>query len=226
MPYFQGGRGRLHYRIRAVPRPRAVVALLPGSGQHSGHYQRFARALSARGIETWALDTAGQGLSEGDPDNPGAPAELAADARAFTDLIRARHPDVPLVVVGHSLGAATALTAWLECAAVVLTGTPARAVAALPEVPAHPPVLALHGVDDRRAPIDPIREWTARGRSIGLREYADAGHDLLHEPVHARVTADIAKWIDGVVAEWHDDRMNRARERGTGAISGEGGSAR
>jgi alpha-beta hydrolase superfamily lysophospholipase len=61
------------------------------------------------------------------------------------------------------------------------------------------PVLALHGVDDRRAPIDAIRDWTTRQPSVRLHEYADAGHDLLHEPVHARVTTDIADWIHGVL---------------------------
>ncbi|MBF6174554.1 alpha/beta hydrolase [Nocardia blacklockiae] len=201
MPFFDGPRGRLHCRQWAVPEARAVFALLPGTGQHSGHYHRFARGLGAASIETWALDVPGQGLSEGDPRAPGTIDELVADARGFLALVRARRPGVPLIVGGHSLGAATALAALPECAGLVLTGTPRRAVEAPP--PTGLPVLVLHGVDDRRAPIDAVRDWTTRVRSVGLRlrEYADAGHDLLHEPVRARVTADIAEWIQGVVAE-------------------------
>ncbi|MCM6775790.1 alpha/beta fold hydrolase [Nocardia sp. CDC159] len=210
MPFFEGARGRLHYRIWPVAEPVAVVALFPGTGQHSAHYHRFARALGARSIETWALDVPGQGLSEGDPAAPGTPAELAPDARGLAELLRAERAGTPLFVVGHSLGAATALAAGIDCAGLVLTGTPTRAAASCPELPARPPVLALHGVDDRRCPIDAIRQWTARQRSVGLREYADAGHDLLHEPVHARVTADIAEWIDGVRAEWRGVEVNRA----------------
>ncbi|WP_216903457.1 alpha/beta hydrolase [Nocardia alni] len=208
MPFFEGARGQLHYRRWAVPRPLAMVQWLPGTGQHSGHYHRFARGLGARGLEVWGLDTSGQGLSEGDPQAPGTLDELVADARAFALAIRRESPGIPLVVAGHSLGAATAVAmvsgttgSDLGYAAMVLTGTPKRATAGYPALPPDLPVLALHGVDDRRAPIDSVRDWTARGQSVGLREYADAGHDLLHEPVHAKVTADIVEWIRDVVVE-------------------------
>lgn len=240
MPYFDGSRGRLHYRRGSVDHPSAALALLPGIGQHSGHYHRFARALGASGIELWTLDTSGHGLSEGDPDRPGTLPELAADALAFLSRIRTNTPK-PLFLMGHSLGAATALATLREpgtpLAGLVLCGTPesvldgrspksARGVedarlgdphaaaditraraprsdAARPsgrrsdEEPVLPeglPVLVVHGVDDRRAPIARVREWANRA-PIVFHEYADAGHDLLHEPVHAQVTTDIAEWI-------------------------------
>ncbi len=202
MPYFQGARGRLHYRSwpAADPGPVAMVGFLPGSGQHSGHYHRFGRALARWNIETHCLDTAGQGLSEGDPRAPGTFSELAADAAILATLIRSERCDVPFVLAGHSLGAATCLAVAArpepsDCVAMVLTGTPKRAVAPDAGPPPDIPILALHGVDDRRAPIGAVRDWTARHRSVGLHEYPDAGHDLLHEPVHAVVTADIAEWI-------------------------------
>ncbi|NKY85971.1 alpha/beta hydrolase [Nocardia veterana] len=206
MPYFPGARGRLHYRIWPVDGsadPAALVVFLPGSGQHSGHYHRFGRALGRRSIELWCLDTSGQGLSEGDPQAPGTLAELAADAAALVRCAEARHRAAPLLLAGHSLGAATALAAaglpeLSRCAGMVLTGTPRRALGAGSQPPPGMPVLALHGVDDRRAPIDAVREWAARHPSVGLHEYPDAGHDLLHEPVQAAVTGDIAEWIGEV----------------------------
>ncbi|WP_227980289.1 alpha/beta hydrolase [Nocardia spumae] len=216
MPYFQGARGRLHYRCRPSDSadPVAVVVFLPGSGQHSGHYHRFGRALGRWGIETRCLDTAGQGLSEGDPEAPGTLTELAADAAALAALTRAERPGVPFFLAGHSLGAASCLVAaglpeLSGCAGSVLTGTPKRALDPSVVPPPELPVLALHGVDDRRAPIDAVRDWAARHRSVGLHEYADAGHDLLHEPVHAAVTADIAEWIRAVA-----DRRHGATEVG------------
>ncbi|MEV0079431.1 alpha/beta fold hydrolase [Nocardia neocaledoniensis] len=195
MPYFDSARGRLHYRHWSVDAAAATVVLLPGTGQHSGHYHRFAAALerTAR-IELWTLDTAGQGLSEGDPDAPGTIDELAADARGLLAEIGA---GTRPVLMGHSLGAVTALTVAAEnpddLGGLVVCGTPRRAAEIAP--PARLPVLAVHGVDDRRAPIDVIRLWTARHGSVDLREYADAGHDLLHEPVQQRVAADIAEWV-------------------------------
>ncbi|MFC8530185.1 alpha/beta hydrolase [Nocardia sp. NPDC057227] len=200
MPYLTGARGRLHYRRRPLADPRAVLVLLPGSGQHSGHYHRFAALLGRAEIEAWLLDTAGQGLSEGDPAAPGTLAELTADAAALLGAVRAERPAEPLVLMGHSLGAATALGLLADSApalaGLVLCGTPPRAIAAPP--PPGLPVLAVHGVDDRRTPIDPVRDWTARHESVHLCEYSDAGHDLLHEPVHAKVGADIAAWVQDV----------------------------
>ncbi|MFD6102004.1 alpha/beta hydrolase [Nocardia salmonicida] len=196
MPYFDSERGRLHCRCWSIDQPAARLALLPGTGQHSGHYHRFAAALRPAGIELWTLDTSGQGLSEGDPDAPGTIDELTADAREFLALVRADHRDAP-VLMGHSLGAMTALSLAREVpselAGLVLCGTPRRVADLAPDPGLA--ILAVHGVDDRRAPIDVIRLWTARHRSVDLREYADAGHDLLHEPVQHRVAADIAEWV-------------------------------
>ncbi|MFF2088318.1 alpha/beta hydrolase [Nocardia sp. NPDC058176] len=200
MPYFDGPRGRLHYRRWPVEDDAAVIVLLPGTGQHSGHYHRFAAALRSAGIELWTLDTSGQGLSEGDPDAPGTVAELAGDARGLLELVRSEAGAAP-VLMGHSLGAVTALAVAAEnpggLGGLVVCGTPRRALDNLPDLGLS--VLAVHGIDDRRAPIDAIRLWTARHRSVDLREYADAGHDLLHEPVQHRVAADIAAWVRAAV---------------------------
>ncbi|WP_280232636.1 alpha/beta hydrolase [Nocardia cyriacigeorgica] len=238
MGYFDGARGRMHYRRWPDEHRVAVLVLLPGIGQHSGHYHRFARVLRGAGIEMWALDTAGHGLSEGDPEQPGTLRELVDDAAALLELVRAQVPETPLILMGHSLGAVTALGALGAAlpaateaeadtgrgtgalaadyplvpsipvdalAGLVLSGVTGRALgggaadAAGTPLPATLPVLAVHGLDDRRAPIDAVRVWTGRHKWVDLREYADAGHDLLHEPVHARVGADIAEWTLGVV---------------------------
>ncbi|MGV9415608.1 alpha/beta hydrolase [Nocardia sp. NPDC003693] len=236
MPFFDGPRGRLHHRHWPAADAVASVALLPGIGQHSGHYHRFARVLNTARIDLWTLDTAGHGLSEGDPAHPGTLTELAADAHAFL----ARIPPTPLVLMGHSLGAATALATVgavpalvpphptpPPLAALILCGTPrtvlhgappqsarpapaagsapppARSGSAAPastpgtepQLPPRLPALVVHGVDDRRAPVDAVRAWVRRQPGADYLEYPDAGHDLLHEPVHAEVAADIAAWV-------------------------------
>jgi alpha-beta hydrolase superfamily lysophospholipase len=236
MPFFDSARGRMHYRRWPVENRIAVAVLLPGMGQHSSHYHRFARSTQAVGVEQWALDTRGHGLSEGDPSDPGTLVQLVADARRLVELVRAELPRTPLILMGHSLGAVTALgllgsavpdlatatddlggleakypltpsLAAADLAGLVLSGVPKRALGAgAPGAPGIPlpstlPILAVHGVDDRRAPIDAMRVWTRRHESVDLREYVGAGHDLLHEPVHARVAADIAEWMQGVVVE-------------------------
>ncbi|GGL08167.1 alpha/beta hydrolase [Nocardia jinanensis] len=221
MGFFDGVRGRLHYRDRPVEEAAAGLVLLPGTGQHSGHYHEFARQLNHAGITVWTLDPAGQGLSEGDPAARPVLSELVADAAGFFALAHEQAPHLPLTLMGHSLGALTALAVLgatppaLDPAVaanpalpadllggLVLCGTPSRALGDRPgtAAPRLPPVLAVHGVDDRRAPIDPVRAWVRERDSVELREYADAGHDLLHERVRTRVTADIVQWTQEIVA--------------------------
>ncbi|NUS43533.1 MAG: alpha/beta fold hydrolase [Mycobacteriaceae bacterium] len=202
MSFFDGPRGALHDRRWLAGAPAAGVALLPGLGQHPGHDHRVARALGAAGVETWGLDTAGHGLSEGDPERPGSLPELAADAQALLTVVRAERPTDAVIFVGHSLGAATAVTAvraGLDCTGLIVIGTPSSVLgkdgSRGPALPDDLAVLALHGVDDRRAPVAAVRTWSARHPRMTLREYPDAGHDLLHEPVHRAVTADIVDWI-------------------------------
>ncbi|MGW1742326.1 alpha/beta hydrolase [Nocardia sp. NPDC001965] len=221
MGFFEGVNGRLHFRDRTVEDAATGLVLVPGTGQHSGHYHEFARQLNQAGISVWTLDPAGQGLSEGDPAADPVLSDLVAGAAGLFALARAQAPGLPLVLMGHSLGAVTALAVLGATppvldpgvvthaavsadvpAGLVLCGTPARALddrrgAAAPQLP---PVLAVHGVDDRRAPIDPVRAWARQRDAVELREYIDAGHDLLHERVRTRVTADIVQWTQEIVA--------------------------
>ncbi|MFK4357758.1 alpha-beta hydrolase superfamily lysophospholipase [Rhodococcus sp. 27YEA6] len=198
MPFFDGRTGQVHFRhwpAAGGAVPTVSLVFLHGLGQHSGQYHRFAGAMTASGIDVWAIDHTGHGLSEGDP-GVGAPlSDLAADAAALAGIALAELPEVPQAVMGHSLGAVTALTMLAhrdhDFASAVLCGIPRSAVeqhgwAELSD--AGIPVLVVHGTDDRIAPVDPVRDWARTLRNVEMREFEDAGHDLLHEKVHASVT--------------------------------------
>lgn len=202
MPFFDGPGGLVHYRHWPVAHPRTGVLLLHGLGQQSADYHRFSRFLNRHDIEVWGIDHRGHGLSQGEIlDDP--PIDLlAAAALQLVSIIRATTAN-PLAVVGHSLGAGTILIALQsdaavakELSSVTLIGTPERAHTL--DVPAPPvPTLVLHGHDDRRAPIGPVRAWCAARPGVILREIPDGGHDLLHEPVHRSVTEMILDFIVG-----------------------------
>lgn len=200
LTFFPGAVGRVHWRCWPVDDARAAVVFAHGFNQHTGHYHRFAAGLAAHGIALWGLDLAGHGLSEGEPGTPGQVTDHAEDFAALTGL--AAGSGLPLVAMGHSLGAATVLatlqTGGRPFGGVVLCGTPRTA--ALPATAdslraADLPVLLVHGVDDRLAPLDPVRRWAASVPRARLNAYEDAGHDLLHEPVHRRVTSDVADFV-------------------------------
>jgi alpha-beta hydrolase superfamily lysophospholipase len=67
-------------------------------------------ALAAGGVATYAYDQRGFGAAPNRGVWPGS-ATLAADAAAAARLVAARHPGLPLVMVGESMGGAVLLLA-------------------------------------------------------------------------------------------------------------------
>ncbi|MBZ9656809.1 alpha/beta hydrolase [Phyllobacterium lublinensis] len=90
--------------------PRALIQINHGVSEHSGRYGRFARFLNARGFHVYAHDHRGHGLTKA----PGAPAGRFAqsnglalvldDVDAINELSHSRHPGLPVIVFGHSMG--------------------------------------------------------------------------------------------------------------------------
>lgn len=94
--------------------PEAVVLGLHGFGDYGRAFTPLEPALvSAAGMALYAYDQRGFGATV----NPGAwpgRESLVADARAMVALLRRRYPDIPLYVVGESMGGAIALLAQAE----------------------------------------------------------------------------------------------------------------
>ncbi|MCZ4079116.1 alpha/beta hydrolase [Rhodococcus sp. H36-A4] len=88
MPFFDGVSGPIYYRQWAAEVPRVSVVFLHGYGEHSGLYHRLADSSSSDGVEFWALDHLGHGLSPGDRGNFGSLREMGDDATALTSLAR------------------------------------------------------------------------------------------------------------------------------------------
>jgi pimeloyl-ACP methyl ester carboxylesterase len=128
MPEFEGVAGTVYYRHWSAPAPKAKVVFLHGYGEHSGLYHRFGAFLNARGIDVWAPDAIGHGLSDGERGNPGSLADLRLNAEGLMKVTATVHSTLPMVLVGHSMGAMTAADLATQnpgprCG-VVLTGIP------------------------------------------------------------------------------------------------------
>ena len=133
MPFLDHESGPVYYRHWAATDPRAAVVFLHGFGEHTGLYHRYGFALNAAGIDLWAVDQFGHGLSPGARGQLGTIEESSALAESLTQLAEAARPGIPVVAQGHSFGAVVTLFRVLEnpgrYRAAVISGAPLVPVA-------------------------------------------------------------------------------------------------
>lgn len=113
--YDQGRRkiapGRSAYWQAWLPQDlvRAVVVIVHGVHEHSGRYAQVGNRLASRGYAVYAADHRGHGRSDGRRANIERMTLIAADLISFVRFATGRHPDLPVFMVGHSLGGLIAL---------------------------------------------------------------------------------------------------------------------
>ncbi|MFH1215084.1 MAG: alpha/beta hydrolase [Pseudomonadota bacterium] len=104
--------------------PRAVMIALHGYNDYSNFIQEAALFFNGRGIAVYAYDQRGFGNSP----NPGrwcGHEAMCRDLRTIMELARKRHPDIPLYLLGDSMGGAVIMSAenpenHLACDGVIL----------------------------------------------------------------------------------------------------------
>jgi pimeloyl-ACP methyl ester carboxylesterase len=176
--------------------PRGLVLMLHGGtpqslepvGTRSGSLWRMQvlrdalqRDLLGAGHALWLLRYARRGWNGGTTRSP------VPDARWALDQVRAAYGDVPVVLLGHSMGARTAIR--------VADDPNVRGVVALaPWFAAGDPVAALagkdllvaHGLRDRITSARSSRAYTERAAAVAARAeffpMGGAGHYLLYRP--------------------------------------------
>ncbi|CAO3436068.1 alpha/beta hydrolase [Azospirillum argentinense] len=90
--------------------PRAAVLALHGYNDYSNAFDGAGRSLAARGIAVYAYDQRGFGATRNTGIWPGTDT-LVADLKAAVSQIHARHPGLPVYLMGESMGGAVVLTA-------------------------------------------------------------------------------------------------------------------
>jgi len=101
--------------VLATGPARGVVQINHGLAEHAARYQRFARFLAAHGYHVYVHDQRGHGATRAPDSIPGAFAtkdgasKVIADVAAIHALINKRHPGVPVITFGHSMGGLVAL---------------------------------------------------------------------------------------------------------------------
>ena len=83
---------------------KGVLAIVHGLGEHSGRYCSVVRAAVDAGYAVYGFDNQGHGQSEGQRGHIRRWQDYRDNVQAFLWLVRQQEPDVPLFVMGHSLG--------------------------------------------------------------------------------------------------------------------------
>jgi len=93
--------------------PRAVVLALHGFNDYSRAFLSFGQYLAARNITLIAYDQRGFGRTEGRRYWHGSE-KMTADLRTMARLLKRKYKDVPLFIMGDSMGGAVILAAQKE----------------------------------------------------------------------------------------------------------------
>src|SRR3954447_23496602 len=145
---FQGRQVEIAGSVWPNPDPRRIVILAHGYGEHLGRYDHVAGVLVGRGAVVAGPDHVGHGRSDGERVVVTGFARVDEDLHTVVRRMRERHPGLPLVLVGHSMGgmigARYAQLHGDELAGLVLSGpvlgtwTAATDMLALDEIPDDP----------------------------------------------------------------------------------------
>jgi alpha-beta hydrolase superfamily lysophospholipase len=112
---------------------RGVVQIAHGMSEHAKRYDGFANVLTLAGYAVYANDHRGHGRTANSPDNLGHFSEadgwsLAVDdLNELTKLIKEENKDLPIILLGHSMGSFLAKSYvqkyGKDLAGLILSGT-------------------------------------------------------------------------------------------------------
>ena len=95
-------------------RPKAVLALIHGLGEHTGRYLHVGKTMTDAGYGLVGFDLRGHGKSGGARGHFPSLAAVMQDMRQFFRFLVQRYPDIPHFLYGHSLGGLLSLTYALQ----------------------------------------------------------------------------------------------------------------
>lgn len=95
---------RLYWQRWMPEAPKAILLFVHGLGDHSGRYPHVAECFGAQRFGCYGLDYRCHGKSPGLRVHVDDFDEFLGDVDAMREHLRGAHPDLPLFLVGHSMG--------------------------------------------------------------------------------------------------------------------------
>lgn len=94
----------LYVSQNLVAQAKAVIVIVHGLCEHSGRYDYVTSELNAFGYSVYRFDNRGHGRSGGEKGYVENFNQFIDDAAKIVDVARAENPNVPVFMLGHSMG--------------------------------------------------------------------------------------------------------------------------
>jgi alpha-beta hydrolase superfamily lysophospholipase len=108
--FYGVGEAELFYRvIKPLSKPKGVAIVVHGHGDHSGGLQNLLDKLVEHDFITYAFDLRGHGKSFGTRGFIKNWDEYRGDLHTFRAMVESQNPNLPLFLIGHSLGGVISL---------------------------------------------------------------------------------------------------------------------
>jgi alpha-beta hydrolase superfamily lysophospholipase len=104
-----GSEGAIEAHVWSNPNPERIVVIAHGYGEHMGRYEHVAALLVERGAVVYGPDHIGHGTSEGESALVKDFEHVVDDLDAVVSSAREEHPDLPVALIGHSMGGMIAM---------------------------------------------------------------------------------------------------------------------
>lgn len=95
-------------------KPRALIFICHGVGEHCSRYERLGKALAERGYVAFTHDHIGHGHSDGERVQISNFNCYIRDVFQHIDQVTATHSGIPVFIFGHSMGGTIAIQSVLD----------------------------------------------------------------------------------------------------------------
>ena len=107
--YFDGLEGhKIYYQQWLPKKPKAILQIIHGGVEHVGRYKHLIKYLIEKNITVYGNDHRGHGKSEGIRNHIMSFDDYVEDCYTLSEIIKENHKNIPLFVVGHSMGSLVA----------------------------------------------------------------------------------------------------------------------
>lgn len=94
----------LYAKTDTPKNPKAVIVIVHGLCEHQGRYDYVTQYLNTKGFKIYRFDHRGHGRSKGPRAFYPNKEAIIEDVKLFVNLASKENPDLPLFLLGHSMG--------------------------------------------------------------------------------------------------------------------------